>query len=102
MAGLLSAASPLKRPTGVALLVGVTLAHLWLGDELLEDRLGFGAGAQSMRRIEVSYVRELALAPPPEPPAPAPARRGAAAQSRGGQGTCVCAAARLGTCGSTR
>ena len=74
MAGLLSAASPLKRPTGVALLVGVTLAHLWLGDELLEDRLGFGAGAQSMRRIEVSYVRELALAPPPEPPAPAPAR----------------------------
>jgi hypothetical protein len=74
VAGLLSAASPLKRPTGVALLIGVTLVHLWLGDELLEDRLGFGAGAQSMRRIEVSYVRELALAPPPEPPAPAPAR----------------------------
>ena len=74
MAGLLSAASPLKRPTGVALLVGVTLVHLWLGDELLEDRLGFGAGAQSMRRIEVSYVRELALAPPPEAPAPAPRR----------------------------
>ena len=74
MAGLLSAASPLKRPAGVVLLIGVTLAHLWLGDELMEDRLGFGAGAQSMRRIEVSYVRELALAPPPEAPAPTPQR----------------------------
>jgi hypothetical protein len=74
VAGLLSAASPLKRPAGVVLLIGVTLAHLWLGDELMEDRLGFGAGAQSMRRIEVSYVRELALAPPPEAPAPTPQR----------------------------
>ena len=74
MAGLLSAASPLKRPAGVVLLIVVTVAHLWLGDELMEDRLGFGAGAQSMRRIEVSYVRELALAPPPEAPAPTPQR----------------------------
>jgi hypothetical protein len=72
VARLLSAASPLKRPAGVALLVGVTLAHLWLGDELMEDRLGFGAAQQSMRRIEVSYVRELSVAPPPEPAPPRP------------------------------
>ncbi|MCW5656383.1 MAG: DUF3108 domain-containing protein [Burkholderiaceae bacterium] len=75
MARLLSAESPLKRPAGVALLVGVTLAHLWLGDELMEDRLGFGAGQRQMQRIEVTYVRELALAPPPQ--APAPPRRAA-------------------------
>ncbi len=86
MARLLSAHSPLTRPAGVALLVGVTLAHLWLGDELMEDRLGFGAGPQSMRRIEVSYVRELSVAPPPEPAAPRPrakprARRAAVAKA---------------------
>jgi hypothetical protein len=75
VARLLSPASPLKRPAGVALLVAVTLVHLWLGDELMEDRLGFGAAQESMRRIEVSYVRELALAPPPQAaPAPAPRR----------------------------
>ena len=77
MARLLSAGSPLKRPAGVVLLVAVTLAHLWLGDELLEDRLGFGAANPSMRRIEVSYVRELAVAPPPEAPAPPPPKRAA-------------------------
>jgi hypothetical protein len=74
VARLLSTQSPLRRPVGVALLAGVTLAHLWLGDELMEDRLGFGAGTQAMRRIEVSYVRELAVTPPPEAPAPAPRR----------------------------
>jgi hypothetical protein len=72
VARLLSAGSPLKRPAGVALLVGVTLTHLWLSDELMEDRLGFGAGSRPMQRIEVAYVRELAVAPPPEAPAPAP------------------------------
>src|SRR5687767_8320202 len=72
MARPLSARSPLLRPAGVALVVGVTLAHLWLSDELMEDRLGFGAAQQQMRRIEVSYVRELAVAPPPAAPAPAP------------------------------
>ena len=72
MARPLSAGSPLKRPAGMALVVGVTLAHLWLSDELMEDRLGFGAAQQAMRRIEVSYVRELAVAPPPAAPAAAP------------------------------
>jgi hypothetical protein len=72
VARLLRTGSPLKRPAGVALLVGVTLTHLWLGDELMEDRLGFGAGQRSMQRIEVAYVRELAVAPPPEAPTPAP------------------------------
>ena len=73
MAGSLrpAAHSPLRRPLGVALLVAVTLVHLWVSDELIEDRLGFGAARDAMRRIEVSYVRELAVAPPPvAPPAP--------------------------------
>lgn len=81
MARALSGAahSPLKRPAGLALLLVVTLAHLWLSDELIEDRLGFGAGSESMRRIEVAYVRELALAPPPPTaPTPPPRRRRAA------------------------
>ena len=81
MAGALSrpADSPLRRPLGIALLVVVTLLHLWLSDELMEDRLGFGASRDAMRRIEVAYVRELAAAPPPLPapakPRPAPRRR---------------------------
>jgi len=77
-----SAHSPLKRPLGVALLVVVTLAHLWVSDELIEDRLGFGAQSEAMRRIEVAYVRELTVAPPPTPapprPRPAPRQRRAA------------------------
>jgi len=72
MARPLSALSPLHRPAGVALLIGVTLVHLWLGDELMEDRLGFGAGQHAMRRIEVAYVRELAVAPPPAVATPLP------------------------------
>lgn len=79
MAGALSSAahSPLRRPLGVALLIAVTLAHLWLSDELMEDRLGFGASRDAMRRIEVAYVRELAVAPPPQaaPPRPRPTAR---------------------------
>lgn len=79
MAGALSSAahSPLRRPLGVALLVVVTLAHLWLSDELIEDRLGFGASRDAMRHIEVSYVRELAVAPPPvaAPARPRPTAR---------------------------
>ena len=85
MVGALRSASPLKRPLGVALLVMVTLAHLWLSDWLMEDRLGFGA-TPSMRHIEVSYVRELAVAPPapveaPRPRAPVRPRRVAAAKA---------------------
>jgi len=79
MAGALtsSAHSPLQRPLGIALLLAVTLAHLWLSDALMEDRLGFGEQRDAMRHIEVSYVRELAIAPPPvrAPPPPRPAAR---------------------------
>ena len=79
MAGALtsSAHSPLQRPLGIALLLAVTLAHLWLSDALMEDRLGFGEQRDAMRHIEVSYVRELAIAPSPvrAPPPPRPAAR---------------------------
>jgi hypothetical protein len=73
VAGALNRAadSPLQRPVGIVLLVAVTAAHLWLSDELMEDRLGFGASREAMRRIEVSYVRELEVAPPPVPAPPA-------------------------------
>ncbi len=69
--------SPLRRPLGIALVVAVALAHLWVSDELIEDRLGFGAQPGAMRRIEVAYVRELAVTPPPvaPPPRPRPAAR---------------------------
>jgi len=79
VAGALSSAahSPLRRPLGLALLLFVTLAHLWLSDELMEDRLGFGASRDAMRHIEVSYVRELTMAPPPvaAPARPRPTAR---------------------------
>lgn len=68
MAGYLRR-SPLRRPGVLATALLVTAGHLWLGDELMEDRLGFGASNSSIRRIEVAYVRELALAPPPQAPA---------------------------------
>lgn len=68
MAGTLRR-SPLRRPGVLATALLVTAGHLWLGDELMEDRLGFGASNSSIRRIEVAYVRELALAPPPAAPA---------------------------------
>ena len=79
-----AAHSPLRRPLGVALLILVTLAHLWLSDELMEDRLGFGAQRDAMRHIEVSYVRELAVAAPPAPAPPRakpPSRRAAVAKA---------------------
>jgi Protein of unknown function (DUF3108) len=74
VAGTLSSAahSPLRHPLGVVLLVVVTLAHLWLSNEVIEDRLGFGASPDAMKRIEVAYVRELSVAPPPVPAPPRP------------------------------
>lgn len=57
-----------------ALTAGVTLAHLWLAGEWLPARLGDGADAQP-RRIEVTFVRELAPAPPPVALAPVPRRQ---------------------------
>lgn len=77
--------APLRRPGVLLTALVVTAAHLWLSDDLLEDRLGFGAARETIRRMEVAYVRELAVAPPPEPVAMAPAaptrpRRAAAAK----------------------
>ena len=74
MAGTLRRA-PLRRPGVLATALLVTATHLWLGDELMEDRLGFGASNSSIRRIEVAYVRELALAPPPVVAPPVAAKR---------------------------
>ncbi len=78
MAGSLKPArpSPLRRPLVVALALLVAAVHLWLADQLMEDRLGFGDSKSAIRRIEVAYVRELALAPTPAPvAAPAAAAR---------------------------
>jgi len=59
----------------LALLLGVTLAHLWASNRLAESRIGLGAADTAPRRIEVAFVRELAQRDPPlAAPAPAPRR----------------------------
>ena len=64
----------------LGLLVAVVLGlHLQLADQLLVQRLGWGAGNQPPPPIDVAFVRELlAAAPPaavaPAPPPPVPAR----------------------------
>jgi len=56
--------------------VVVTLAHLWLAGMVVPDQLGEGAADTRPRRIEVSFVRELApAAPTPVVAAPRPRRR---------------------------
>lgn len=57
------------------LTLGVVCVHLWLVDSHLPSRLGEGAADHAPRRIDVSFVRELAQAAPPaaaaaSPPAP--------------------------------
>ena len=61
-----------RRWWALALVLAVTLLHLWLVT-WVEDlaRLGAGAADTSPTRIDVAFVRELALA---EPPPVAPAR----------------------------
>ena len=54
----------------LVLSVCVLVAHLWLGGEVLPERLGEGAADTPRRRIEVAFVRELA--PVAVVPAPAP------------------------------
>ena len=56
-----------------ALAVVVGSAHLWLADQHLPARLGDGAADVPLRRIDVSFVRELAPATPA--PAAAAARK---------------------------
>ena len=64
----------------LGLLVAVVLGlHLLLAEQLLVQRLGWGAGNQPPPPIDVAFVRELlAAAPPaavaPAPPPPVPAR----------------------------
>ncbi len=57
----------------LALVVAVTLAHLWLADVSLPPRQGDGAADSRPRRIEVAFVRELA--PTQAPAAPPPVLR---------------------------
>jgi hypothetical protein len=59
------------------LTVGVALLHLWLVDQHLPSRLGDGASDKRPRRMDVSFVRELAQTPAPAVTArvePAPRR----------------------------
>jgi hypothetical protein len=70
-----------RRGAVLGLLLLVLLVHRWVGERVLEDRLGFGAADKAPVRIEVAFVKELApTAPPtvaPRPvvlPAPAPRR----------------------------
>ena len=62
-----------SRSRWAALALAVAAAHLWLADEVLEDRLGLGVDAKAPRRIDVAFVRELrpeapvAMTPPPLP-----------------------------------
>ena len=58
-----------------ALTVAVAAVHLWLVDQHLPARLGDGAAAVPLRRIDVTFVRELAPARPPAVRAAAAARR---------------------------
>ena len=52
----------------------MTAVHLWLGDNVLEARLGEGAAGTALRRMDIAFVRELA----PTTPAPVAAQIGRA------------------------
>ncbi len=68
-----------RRGAWAGLLLGVCLGHLWMADTLVEDRFGWGQGERMPRRIEVSFVRELAQS---AVPVPDPTRRSLASPSR--------------------
>jgi hypothetical protein len=55
-----------RRLAALALVLGVSVVHLWLAGRTLEDQIGRG-DAERIRRIDIAFVRELA------PAAPAPA-----------------------------
>ncbi len=61
-----------RRSAAVALTLAVSALHLWLAGGVMENRLGSGAAADTPRRIEVAFVRELAPTAPPPVVAPAP------------------------------
>jgi hypothetical protein len=68
-----------RRLGAVLLVLGVTLAHWLVTQEVAESRIGSGAADAAMPpRLEVAFVHELAPAAPPPAPAPAavkPVRR---------------------------
>ena len=62
---------PARAGLRLALLtLGVACLHLWLVDSYLPSRLGEGAADSTPRRIEVSFVRELAQVAPSPSTAP--------------------------------
>jgi hypothetical protein len=65
-----------RRLAALALVLGVSVVHLWLAGRTLEDQIGSG-DAERIRRIDVAFVRALApTAPAPAAPAaPKPKRR---------------------------
>jgi Protein of unknown function (DUF3108) len=68
-----------RHPLAWALLfVAVVLAHAWLGQQVLDSRIGAGAADRAPKALTVSFVKELAPTVPPVavvPPAPAPRPR---------------------------
>jgi Protein of unknown function (DUF3108) len=73
--GGLMVAAPRSKWWIVALTLLVTVAHLWVTQAALPDRLGEGAGDGLRKRIDVAFVRELApTAPPVAAAAPPPSK----------------------------
>ena len=83
MAPFLSPVSPRRRASAVALVAMVVALHLFVTQRVAQRMADFATQRAMPPRIEVTYVRELELAPPPATPpvvvAPAPPRRRAAA-----------------------
>ena len=81
--GGVNLAAPKRRAAALALVAGVVLVHVLVTREVLERMDEFAAASAMPPRIEVTYVRELELAPPPAVApvvvAPPPPRRRAAA-----------------------
>jgi hypothetical protein len=77
-------ASPRRRAAALALVVAVVLLHALVTRHVLQRMAEFATPAAMPLRIQVTYVRELELAPPPvvapvvAPPAPRQRRASAA------------------------
>jgi Protein of unknown function (DUF3108) len=75
-----------RHPLAWALVfVAVVLAHAWLGQRVLDSRIGAGAADRAPKALSVSFVKELAptlppvaVAPAAPPPRPRPAANRAA------------------------
>lgn len=71
-----------RRLAAVLLVLAVSVAHVWVAEQLPDSRLGEGAGDDMPEAIEVAFVRELAPAAPPVFVAAAPAPRAPAVVPR--------------------